>query len=967
MSQRSFSVRATLAALVFVLAGLGSFLSSASPARPATLYYLGLLADGYPAGLLERELGRSHAEILGIDEGLILFGITPRTSPTGLLKKLPFLREVYAAPKDVRLNASLRGKKLGRQFLDLPGRDTVFNPAPSSVPPSIATSLATSPSALSPDMRALDQKLAALARATSGLQARPAVLTPRAMVTDDLCEPNDSLDTAYALSPGSWGGFQCLDDDWFKVNLSAGQDILVNTYFTEADGRLGLDVRNYDGTSYFSAATGRNFNRAYLANMPAGYVYIHIYGLNSATNAYSMTITTGNVLGDIAGKVTNESAVGIPNLWVYTYDSDYFSTGYVSTNATGNYGLSLPPDVYRVYFNGPDAGNYVVEWYNDKSTFASADGVSVVAGGTATVNAQLATGGYITGRVTDQGTGSGIYNFWVYVYDLEGNYAGSTQTAADGTYSIRGIAAGQYKASFDTYSFPDYLPEWYNDKPDFESADSVSVSKGATTPNISASLAPAAKISGLVTDAVTTAALDGVSVNVYDLNGQLVRAASTNGGGAYLCGGLRQGFYKVRFVYDALYYVPQWYNGVLDYDSAQAVSAVAGSTTGGISAQLEQGGAIKGTVNDDDGNPLNILVKVFSLSGVEVGYGEGYGSYTVTGVPAGPCRVYFDASYASGHGSEWYMAKSSFAAADQVQVAAGQATLNINASLANLCNIRGTVKNKRDVPLARVLIAAYDLNHQYVGSVQTDPSGSYVLSLREGSYKVYFDPAYTLGSYLPEWYENKSTFDTANVVAAYLGEVKVNASLDSPTSITVVSPAGGSTLYTGTNQNITWGKNGAQASTVKIQLYKGSTLVKTITTSTANDGSFTWAIAATTANATNYRIKVTTTDNKVSGWSGTFAVAKPSITITAPTAASNWVHGSFHTITWSKSGPMSDYLNVQLFLGTAKKLDIALNAANAGGVGWTIPLSLAASTSYWVKITTVDGKVTTKSAKFRIS
>ena len=965
MTVPSSSVFVRLSVVFLVVLALGPSLWGGASSQ--TLYYLGRIADGYPPELIQRELGRARAQVVGIEDGLIIFGINPATTPTGLLKKLPFLKEVYTTPKEMRANASLREAKLAQRFLEMPGRETVLRQATASpVGPRPQASLAPAAS-LSPEMLALDQRLREMGRLTLKGRTSTAAPGPRLMVEDDMYEPNNDWASAWAVSPGGMGGLQCLDDDWFKVNLSAGQDILVIITFDRDYGDLIVEVTDSVGTGLTVSSTGRDFGRGYGSNMSAGYAYIHVVGYAGATKAYSMTITTGNVLGDVSGKVSNESASGIPNLWVYFYDPDYYYAGQAKTNATGNYAVGLPPDVYNIFFNGQDVGNYIPEWYNDKANHDLADDVTVAAGGSYTINAQLATGGIVSGLVTDSVTAAGVAGVYAYIYDLEYNYASSAPTNTDGTYSARGIPAGQYKVCFDTYALADYLSEWYNAKPAFPTADQVTVTKGLTTQNINATLDRAAKVSGLVTDASTTNPVAGATVHLWDLNGTYIKATTTGFDGTFLCGGFPQGSYKVRFTFDAQDYVPEWYSGVHDFDSATIVPATAGSTYGGVNAQLERGGGLQGRVRDDEGYDLSVIVKVFDPSGVEIGWGEAHGSYALSGIPVGPCRVYFDAAYDGNHSSEWYNDRMSFAQADPVQIVLGQPTTGIDAQLGNVCRVRGTVKNKRDVPLARVVVAAYDPSHQFVLSAQTGADGSYELSLKAGSYKIYFDPAYALGIHLPEWYNNKSSFEAADTVVVSGVEVRVNATLDAPTMIAVGSPAAGTTVYTGTSPNIVWTKNGAQAATVKIQLYKGSTMVKTIVSSTANDGSYPWPVATTTASATNYRIKITTTDNKVTGWSGTFSVAKPALTVTSPAGGVNWLKGSFHTITWTKFGPMSDFVNVQLFLGTTKKLDISLNAGNAGAVGWTIPTNLPASTNYWIKITTVDGKVTTKSAKFRIS
>ena len=87
---------------------------------------------------------------------------------------------------------------------------------------------------------------------------------------------------------------------------------------------------------------------------------------------------------------------------------------------------------------------------------------------------------------------------------------GWAQTDASGTYTVTGLPAGTYKVQFSDAS--GYLEQWYNNKPDYESATEVQVSAGNTTTGIDARLIEGGKISGTVTG-VGGIALNGVEVS----------------------------------------------------------------------------------------------------------------------------------------------------------------------------------------------------------------------------------------------------------------------------------------------------------------------------------------------------------------------------------------------------------------------------------------------------------------------
>ena len=71
----------------------------------------------------------------------------------------------------------------------------------------------------------------------------------------------------------------------------------------------------------------------------------------------------------------------------------------------------------------------------------------------------------------------------------------------------------------------------------------------------------------------------------------------------------------------------------------------------------------------------------------------------------------------------------------------------------------------------------------------------------------------------------------------------------------VSSPANGATWQQGSRRTISWA--GFSGRKVRIELYRGSTLVTTITSGTRNDGSYNWRIPASVPDDSNYRIKIT--------------------------------------------------------------------------------------------------------------
>jgi hypothetical protein len=373
-------------------------------------------------------------------------------------------------------------------------------------------------------------------------------------------------------------------------------------------GIQNIWVRVYDLDCIHLSAVSTDASGNYLVSgLPAGtfkvwfdrngqnYVSEWFNDKGNCDTADQITITAGGAIlninaqlaasGSISGLVTNTSGVGIQNIWIDVYDlaDNYLSSW--STDANGNYTISgLPAGNLKVCFLN-NHQNYVGEWYNDKSSFATADPVAVIAGSTTSnINAQLTSGGQISGRVTNA-SAIGIQNIQVRVYDLGNNSVGTINTDASGNYTVSGLPGGNLKVFFDKAG-QNFISEWFNDKDSSSIADQVAVTAGGITTNINAQLSAANSISGRVTDA-SAAGIQNIYVIVYELAGQLISFNHTDASGNYTVSGLPAGNLKVYFYNDGQNYFSEWYNDKEGFGSADQVTvAGGGSITPNINAQL---------------------------------------------------------------------------------------------------------------------------------------------------------------------------------------------------------------------------------------------------------------------------------------------------------------------------------------------------------------------------------------------
>lgn len=195
--------------------------------------------------------------------------------------------------------------------------------------------------------------------------------------------------------------------------------------------------------------------------------------------------------GTIQGTVTDASGNPLRRICVDFYDEDGEYYDQTRTEDDGTYiRHGFFPADYRIHFSDCDyKANVLPEYHEDAGTLAEAEPLTIAEGETETVDAQLARGGSISGvvRGPDQMPLEGAC---VYVYgDEEDTYVTSTDTDDNGRWSIVSLLTGSYRVHFYSCSTtPETLEEYWNDKPELEEADPISVTAGLDTPNINATL-----------------------------------------------------------------------------------------------------------------------------------------------------------------------------------------------------------------------------------------------------------------------------------------------------------------------------------------------------------------------------------------------------------------------------------------------------------------------------------------------
>ncbi|MEX0800723.1 MAG: carboxypeptidase regulatory-like domain-containing protein [Dehalococcoidia bacterium] len=609
-----------------------------------------------------------------------------------------------------------------------------------------------------PDFAAADAVSVSDGATTSGIDASLAIggSIAGAVTAGGSGTPLPDICVNVYSAGGAWSGGDLTDafGDYFVGRLTTG-DYTIEYFDCAA-------FPNHFGEWYDDKAD-------FLSADPVGVVE------GATTSGIDAALTVG---GSISGTVTEEGA-GNPIEFACVDVSDLDGNGFggVTTDEFGAYFVGLLPtgDYKARYADCDFPGTHVPEWYEDRPDFDSADVIPVVQGSDTQIDVALAVGGAISGTIFEEGSGTPL-QACAFVYSTFDGFLGQAFADEFGNYSMGGLPTGDYKVEFGCGGFT-HLGEWYDNQPNFDSADIVAVTLGADTPEIDGALTPGGSISGAITDEASGDPLASICISVYDLSGGFYGALATNDG-FYLFGPLPPNDYKVEFddCSSASFYVTEWYDDQPDFDSADAVSVVGGVNTINIDAALDRGGSISGTITEDgSGIPLqDICVGTYNTAGTWFGtvLTNGVGDYSVNGLPTDDYKLeIFDCSFNPVHIGEWYDGQTGFDSADPVSVTVGLDTTGIDASLAVGGFVSGAVTEEGSGdPLEGMCVNAYDPTETWAGFDLTDANGQYwIPGLTPEDYRIVFDDCSFDPFHVSEWYDDKPDFNSADEVSVALG------------------------------------------------------------------------------------------------------------------------------------------------------------------------------------------------------
>jgi hypothetical protein len=434
-------------------------------------------------------------------------------------------------------------------------------------------------------------------------------------------------------------------------------------------GSYQLEAFTQPGVPYVGAWLGGNVSQD---GSPS--VAVALGTVMSGTN---FTLQAGGI---ISGTVTDAgTGAGLSGVTVCPFRSGANFANCWSTGPDGTYTTAgLADGSYVVQFSGDFGGllDYVTQYYNNESTFGSANLVTITGASSPTgINAALVQGGAISGTITDATTGNPINDECVHVFQSTGFGNATFCSDSSGHYVVKGLPTGSYTVQTVDEGTSPYL--------DQTKSALQSVTAGATTSGVNFSLTLGATFSGQVTDAQSGTPLQGVCVSVA--SSATTTSVCTNASGNYTTPGLPAGSYTLDFTDVGGRYVEQYYNGVPTSGAATPVTVTAGQVKTGINAAMVLGGNVTGVVTAASGGALlpGICVTLehadgsFAANGGCTGPG---GRYTSAGVPAGNYVAVFN-DFSGTYATQYYNGSATLAAATPVATTVGSTTSGINAAL----------------------------------------------------------------------------------------------------------------------------------------------------------------------------------------------------------------------------------------------------------------------------------------------
>jgi PKD repeat protein len=567
----------------------------------------------------------------------------------------------------------------------------------------------------------------------------------------------------------------------------------------------GMSVYTYTESgawvdSTFTDSNG-DFHQGGLAGGRRYIVEIVAYGSGYVSKYYdgSFSVTAGAITdagstcldlgGTISGTVTDGGGTGISSIMVtaYTQSGRYVSDGI--TDGNGDYTIKgLPSAEYWVEANA-HGSDYISQYY-----------YRTVSTDETNIDFTLKKGCSISGQVTD-GSGNGVYRITVQAYHAySGAWINNALTAADGSFTIRGLPDYTYRIEADTHG-TNYVKEFYQNAYEFANADEVSCGASLTIElGAGESISGRVTAGGLGVGGITMTAyvdngVDSWGNRIYDYRGSDL----TDYDGNYAIGGLRG---DKRYVIEANTYGTDYIGVYYDGTSSGTINLAEATwltpSKTGIDLSLKQGKSISGQVTASGAGVGGLTMLAYANTGVDSWGNNIYtyitgtltdddGNYSIKGLPDKYNQYVIECNtYGYNYILEYYNNVRSID--DAALVTAGSSGINFDLNTGTTISGRVTETNGSGVP--GIILDAYKVTGTdiygnvlfgYAASGLSGGNGQYsIQGLTSGDYII---EANTYGTfYKPEYYDEKHDPNDANQITG--GSTGINFVLDRGATIT---------------------------------------------------------------------------------------------------------------------------------------------------------------------------------------
>jgi hypothetical protein len=416
----------------------------------------------------------------------------------------------------------------------------------------------------------------------------------------------------------------------------------------------GLSPGNY----FVSTANNQGFLNEVYNNLPCE-PFCNPVGGTPVAVAGTATTSGINFQLDAAASISGQVRLGATpqaNVPVELYGAVGNLVRTTTTGAGGNYafaGLAAG----RFYVRTRDTTGRADALWNGLPCLGTACNVrngtpiDLAAGGSqAGVDLVLTNPATISGAVTRLPGSTPMSGVTIQLLASTGAVALTTTTNASGNYSFTGLPAGTYRLV--TRNTPGVIDVAWPSAPcpsacNGLNGNTITVTAGGSATGRNFALDSGGSISGSVRSTSPSAAIPGVTLQVYNSGGIPVAQVLSNASGNYEVNALPSGNFVVR-TQQSLGFTDQLFNnlpctGYCDLLSGTPVPVTSGSGTGLIDFNLSGGLSISGRVRDAATSNGIALARVtaFDVGGFVAGSAQANasGDYTIAGLRPGTYRL----------------------------------------------------------------------------------------------------------------------------------------------------------------------------------------------------------------------------------------------------------------------------------------------------------------------------------------